>query len=148
MKSVFALLFCAILFSNCQNEAKPIQNAAKTVDTTQIAPQKVYDRPTLLFSTTIDSMENPYSVVSYAYGTKVEKIDTFVAGNFTLLESVEKKQLKLPKTYIVAGKAFWAGLQTIIAIDSTAKDYTIKRQYQDEQGSGKEPFEFVKSFPK
>jgi hypothetical protein len=148
MKSIFYFAFCAILFSNCQNEAKPIQNVVKTVDSIPVVPPKVYDRPTFLFSTTVDSMENPYSVVSFAFGTKVEKIDTAVLGNFALLEPEEKKQLKLPKTYIVAGKAFWAGLQTIIAIDSTAKGYTIKRQYQDEQGSGKEPFELVKTFPK
>ncbi len=67
---------------------------------------------------------------------------------FNLMESEEKKQMKLPKSYIVAGKAFWAGLQITLAIDSTAKGYIVKRQYQDEGGSGREPFEIVKSFPK
>ena len=58
------------------------------------------------------------------------------------------KQMNMPKTFMVVGKAFWAGLQVTLVIDTTATTYIIKRQYQDEQGSGKEPFETIKTFPK
>jgi hypothetical protein len=148
MKSILSIALCAILFGSCQNETKPIQNGIKPADSTTVAPLKVYDRPTFLFTSTMDTMEILRSVVSFAYGTKVEKIDTTVTGDFQLLESEEMKQMKLPKKYIVAGKAFWAGLQVTIVIDSSAKGYTILRQYQDEDGSGKEPFELVKFYPK
>ncbi len=148
MKSILNIALCAILFGSCQNETKPIQNTAKTVDSIPIAPPKIYERPTFLTTTSMDSMETPHSVVSFAYGTKVEIIDSTMTGHFALLESEEMKQMKFPKKYIVAGKAFWAGLQVTIVVDSSAKGYTIRRQYQDEQGSGKEPFELVKFFPK
>ena len=148
MRAIYYFAFGIILLGSCQNESKPVANIEKkAADTTATAPQVVYERPTLLFSTTTDSMETPHSVVSFAYGKNVEKIDT-LTGNFNLLEPAEKKQMKLPKTYIVAGKAFYAGLQVVLAIDSTATSYIVKRQYEDEGSTGKEPFEIIKSFPK
>lgn len=147
MKSFLYFAFCAVLFGSCQNESKPIQNIEKKIDSLAVVPPKVYDRPTLLSTTTTDSMETPHSIVSFAFGTAVEKLDT-VTGSFALLDPVEMKQMKLPKSYIVAGKAFWAGLQVVLAIDSTAKGYIVKKQYEDEGSTGKEPFEVVKSFSK
>lgn len=147
MKSFLYMTFCALLISSCQNESKPIQNLEKKVDSVAVAPQTVYERPTFLSTTTTDSMDTPHSIVSFAFGTAVEKLDT-VTGSFALLDPVEIKQMKLPKSYIVVGKAFWAGLQVVLAIDSTAKGYIVKKQYEDEGSTGKEPFEVVKSFPK
>ncbi len=149
MKVINYIIISTIFLGSCQNkDSQPVQNVVKTVDTLKVIPTKIYDRPTLIFTSTIDTMEIPRSIVSYAYGTLVEKIDTTVTGDFQLLKPVEMKQMKMPKSYIVAGKAFWAGLQVVIAIDSTAKGYVVKRQYQDEGGSGKEAFEVVKTFPK
>ena len=143
------MIISAIFLGSCQNkDAQPVQNVVKTVDSLTVIPTKTYDRPTLIFTSTMDTMDIPHSVVSFAYRTLVEKIDTTVTGDFQLLEPVEMQQMKMPKSYIVAGKAFWAGLQVAIAIDSTAKGYVVKRQYQDEGGSGKERFEVVKTFPK
>ncbi len=148
MKVMIRLVLCLFLFENCQNESKNTQIGSKTIDLMPSVPQIVYDHPTLISTTAIDSMHTPHSVVSFAFNKTVEKIDTTVVGEFHLLESLEKKQMKLPQSYIVAGTAFWAGLQVIIAIDSTADRYIIKRQYQDEGGSGKELFETIKTFPK
>lgn len=149
MKIINCILLCILFFTNCQNkDSQPVQNVVKTVDTVKVVPTKIYDRPTLIFTSTMDTMDIPHSIVSFAYGSLVEKIDTTVTGDFQLLEPVEMQQMKMPKSYIVAGKAFWAGLQVAIAIDSTSKGYIVKRQYQDEGGSGKEAFEVVKSFSK
>ncbi len=148
MKIILSLVLCIFLFENCQNESKHTTTVSKTIDSTETVPQMVYDHPTLLFTTKMDSMETPRTVVSFAFGKTVEKIDIDVVGEFHLLEAIEKKQMKLPKSYIVAGSAFWAGLQVVIAIDSTSNGYAIMRQYQDEGGSGKEKFERIKTFPK
>lgn len=149
MKIINCIIISTLFLGSCQNkDSQPVQNVVKTVDTVKVVPTKIYDRPTLIFTSTMDTMDIPRSIVSFAYGSLVEKIDTTVVGNFQLLEPVEMQQMKMPKSYIVAGKAFWAGLQVAIAIDSTAKGYVVKRQYQDEGGSGKELFEVVKSFPK
>ena len=149
MKIINSIIISAIFLGSCQDkDAQPVQNVAKTVDSLKVIPTKIYDRPTLIFISTMDTMDIPHSIVSFAYGILVEKIDTTVTGDFQLLEPVEMQQMKMPKSYIVAGKAFWAGLQVAIVIDSTAKGYIVKRQYQDEGGSGKELFEVVKTFPK
>ena len=149
MKITNIIIISTIFLGSCQNkDAQPVQNVVKTVDTVKVVPTKIYDRPTLIFTSTMDTMDIPSSIVSFAYGSLVEKIDTTVMGDFQLLEPVEMQQMKMPKSYIVAGKAFWAGLQVAIAIDSTSKGYVVKRQYQDEGGSGKERFEVVKSFSK
>ena len=149
MKITNYIIIGVFFLGSCQNkDARPVQNVVKTVDSLKVITPKIYDRPTLIFTSTMDTMDIPRSVVSFAYGSLVEKIDTTVTGDFQLLEPVEMQQMKMPKSYIVAGKAFWAGLQVAIAIDSTAKGYIVKRQYQDEGGSGKEKFEVVKTFPK
>ena len=149
MKIINCIIISTLFLGSCQNkDSQPVQNVVKTVDTVKVVPTKIYDRPTLIFTTSMDTMDIPRSIVSFAYGTLVEKIDTTVMGDFQLLEPVEMQQMKMPKSYIVAGKAFWAGLQVAIAIDSTSKGYVVKRQYQDEGGSGKERFEVVKSFSK
>ena len=149
MKITNCIIITILFFGSCQNkDSQPVQTVVKTVDSLKVAPLKIYDRPTLIFTSTMDTMDIPRSTVSYAYGTLVEKIDTTVTGDFHLLEPFEMQQMKMPKSYIVVGKAFWAGLQVAIAIDSTSKGYVVKRQYQDEGGSGKERFEVVKMFPK
>ena len=149
MKIINCIIISTVFLGSCQNkESQKVQNVVKTIDSLKVIPAKIYDRPTLIFTTSIDTMDIPHSFVSFAYGSLVEKIDTTVTGNFQLLEPVEMQQMKMPKSYIVAGKAFWAGLQVAIAIDSTSKGYIVKRQYQDEGGSGKEAFEIVKMFPK
>ena len=149
MKIIKCLILCILFFTSCQNkDSRPIQNVVKTVDSIIVTPTKIYEKPTLIFTTTLDTMDIPHSIVSFAYGTVVDTIDTTVTGDFQLLKPLEMQQMKMPKSYIVAGKAFWAGLQVKIAIDSTVKNYIVKRQYQDEGGSGKERFEVVKSFPK
>ena len=149
MKIINCIIISTLFLGSCQNkDSQPVQNVVKTVDTVKVVPTKIYDRPTLIFTTSMDTMDIPRSIVSFAYGTLVEKIDTTVMGDFQLLEPVEMQQMKMPKSYIVAGKAFWAGLQVAIAIDSTSKGYVVKRQYQDEGGSGNERFEVVKSFSK
>ena len=149
MKIIDCIILCVLFLTSCQNnDSKPVQNVVKMIDSVVVIPAKIYERPTLVFKTSMDTMDIPHSIVSFAYGSLVEKIDTTVTGDFQLLEPVEMQQMKMPKSYIVAGKAFWAGLQVAIAIDSTAKGYVVKRQYQDEGGSGKERFEVVKTFPK
>ena len=149
MKIINCIIISTLFLGSCQNkDSQPVQNVVKTVDTVKVVPTKIYDRPTLIFTSTMDTMDIPRSIISFAYGSLVEKIDTTVMGDFQLLEPVEMQQMKMPKSYIVAGKAFWAGLQVAIAIDSTSKGYVVKRQYQDEGGSGKERFEVVKSFSK
>ena len=149
MKIINCIIISTLFLGSCQNkDTQPVQNVVKTVDSIKVMPAKIYNRPTLIFTSTMDTMDIPRSIVSFAYGSLVEKIDTTVTGDFQLLEAVEMKQMKMPKSYIVAGKAFWAGLQVAIVIDSTSKGYVVKRQYQDEGGSGKEAFEVVKSFSK
>ena len=149
MKIINCIIISTLFLGSCQNkDSQKVQNVVKTIDTVKVVPTKIYDRPTLIFTSTMDTMDIPRSIISFAYGSLVEKIDTTVMGDFQLLEPVEMQQMKMPKSYIVAGKAFWAGLQVAIAIDSTSKGYIVKRQYQDEGGSGKKRFEVVKSFPK
>ena len=149
MKIINCIIISTLFLGSCQNkDSQKVQNVVKTIDTVKVVPTKIYDRPTLIFTSTMDTMDIPRSIISFAYGSLVEKIDTTVMGDFQLLEPVEMQQMKMPKSYIVAGKAFWAGLQVAIAIDSTSKGYVVKRQYQDEGGSGKERFEVVKTFPK
>ncbi|MBL7814109.1 MAG: hypothetical protein JNL70_03810 [Saprospiraceae bacterium] len=149
MRTIFYLLMCVSCLFSCKNEQKAPPVATPAADSTgQVAPQVVYDRATFLSKTVMDSMDTPRTVVSFAFGKNVEKIDTSVTGTFNLLEPEEMKQMKLPKSCIVAGKAFWAGLQVVFVIDSTAKGYVVKRQYEDEGSTGKEPFEVIKTFPK
>ena len=117
MKVINCMTLCVLFFASCQNkDSQPVQTVAKTVDSLKVVSSKVYDRPTLIFTSTMDTMDIPHSIVSFAYGTLVEKIDTTVTGDFQLLEPFEMQQMKIPKSYMVLGKAFWAGLQVAIAI--------------------------------
>jgi hypothetical protein len=122
-------------FIACKNQGTPTIHA------------KIVASPHFLIQTTIDSMDMPSSKVSFQYDTVVEVIDT-TSGALVLLTDDEKQEFKMPSSYIVAGKAFWAGLQTILVIDSTANGYIIKRQYTDESTTANEPYETIKSFPK
>jgi hypothetical protein len=144
---MFACFGVVSYYNQHQQMTDILTQSVESVDTTPSQEVKIVEKPTLLFSSKMDDMDIPRTVVSYAHGNTVEKIDTSVMGEFRILEANEKVELKLPKSYIVVGSAFWAGLQVTIAIDSTANGYVIKRQYQDEGGDGNEPFEVVKTFP-
>ena len=148
MKYFFSFALFIILFSNCDNTLKTGQNTTQSPDSMPNSAQKAYSRPTFISTTTVDATETPHSVVSFSYGSTVVKVDTAIVGEFQLMEDEEMKQMNMPNTFMVVGKAFWAGLQVTLVIDTTVTTYIIKRQYQDEQGSGKEPFETIKIFPK
>jgi hypothetical protein len=145
MKTKYLLaISLAALLMGCNNNPKDAKNA---LNTPSIEALK-YPTPTLLMTEIPDtSMELPKTIVSFAYGNKVEIVDT-TSGSFVFMNDAEKEQSHVPKTATVAGKSFWAGLETMIIIDSTATGYVVKRKYEDEGTDGKEPFEVLKSVPK
>jgi hypothetical protein len=144
MKTKYLLAIClATLLTSCHNKPKDAQNAV-----TNLSVEAKYPAPTLLMTEIPDTtMESPKTVVSFAYGNKIEVLDT-TSGSFVFMNDAEKEQSHLPKTVTLAGKSFWAGLETMIIIDSLATGYVVKRKYEDESTDGKEPFEILKSVPK
>lgn len=143
MKFCFTLILAALLFANCQNSTQSPKNIEPSKTT-----QKVhYARPTFLSTSTVDNLETPHSVLSFAYAEQIVKIDSNLTGQFALMEPSALKQLGLSESCIAGGTAFWAGLQTTYIIDSTANGYEVKRKYQDEGGT-KEKFKTVKVFSK
>jgi hypothetical protein len=145
MKTKYLLaISLATLLMNCKNNSKDAKNALNNLSIEAIK----YPTPTLLMTEIKDTaMESPKTIVSLAYGNKVEVLDT-TSGSFVFMNDAEKAQSHVPKTATLAGKSFWAGLETMIIIDSSATGYVVKRKYEDESTDGKEPFEVLKSFPK
>jgi hypothetical protein len=134
--NLFAFCLLAILIS-CNNETPKTETAQATA----VRPEFVVEN---YMDTTMDI---PHSYVSIKNGGSVVRVDT-TTGSFQLMNDAEKAQEKMPVSYIIAGSAFWAGLKEIIVIDSSAEGYTVKRQFQDSEVEGAEPFEVVKKFPK
>jgi hypothetical protein len=145
MKTKYLLAISLVtLLISCNNNSKDAKNTLNNLSIEAIK----YPTPTLLMTEIKDtSMESPQTIVSLAYGNKVEIVDT-TSGNFVFMNDAEKAQSHVPKTATLAGKSFWAGLETMIIIDSTATGYVVKRKYEDESTDGKEPFEVLKSIPK
>jgi hypothetical protein len=145
MKTKFLLaISLATLLMSCNNNSKDAKNALNNLSIEALK----YPTPTFLMTEIKDTaMELPKTIVSFAYGNKVEVVDT-TTGSFIFMNDAEKEQSHVPKTATLAGKSFWAGLETMIIIDSTATGYVVKRKYEDESTDGKEPFEVLKSFPK
>jgi hypothetical protein len=142
-KYLFTISF-ATLLTSCNNNPKDAKNALNTPSIEAVK----YPTPTLLMTEIPDTaMESPRTIVSFAYGNKVEIVDT-TSGSFVFMNDAEKVQSHVPKTATLAGKSFWAGLETMIIIDSTSTGYVVKRKYEDESTDGKEPFEVLKNIPK
>jgi hypothetical protein len=145
MKTKYLLaISLATLLTSCNNNSKDAKNVLNNLSIEAVK----YPSPTLLMAEIPDTaMESPKTIVSLAYGNKVEIVDT-TSGSFVFMNDAEKAQSHVPKTATLAGKSFWAGLETMIIIDSTATGYVVKRKYEDESTDGKEPFEILKSIPK
>ncbi len=137
MRNSLTILSILAILVSCKNEASQKTTAQTTAS-----------RPEFIIENFTDStMEIPHSYISVKNGDSIVKIDT-TTGSFQLMNAAEKEQEKMPASYILAGSAFWAGLREIIVIDSTAEGFVVKRQYQDSEAEGVEPFEIVKRLPK
>ena len=103
-KYLLAISLAAVLTS-CNNNPKDAKNA---LNTPSIEALK-YPSPTFLMTEIPDTaMELPKTIVSFAYGNKVEVMDT-TSGSFVIMNDAEKEQSQVPKTTTLAGKSFWGG---------------------------------------
>ncbi len=112
----------------------------------------VMTRPIFASKTSVDTLheDTPRTVVSIIWQEQVMSLDTMI-GEFHPVDTAQYARHRIPKTAIATGTGFWAGLETIYLIDSTATGWSVQRKYEDaeqEEGdTGVEQYEILKVLP-